>query len=104
MNIRVETVPVISMDELECELDLDRSQFQFYERDDYKEGYLWFNTDEDAILDLKQDLADYLDMIQERGEMWRIDHYEERLNNDIMLVEKLRDMGLDDGVLIYIWD
>ena len=55
MSIRVNMVPVIDYEEIECEFEKNIKEFEFYHRAEDNDGYFWVNTDEDAIADLENE-------------------------------------------------
>ena len=48
-NVRVNMVPVIDFDELECEFEIKKEEYSFYNRAVQYDGYFWFGTDEDDM-------------------------------------------------------
>ena len=60
--------------------------------------YEFFNTDVDALADLKNSIA--------IASEYSSEYYRKRLHRlqtDLKLLEKLRDMGYTEGVLICVW-
>lgn len=101
-NVRVNMVPVIDFDELECEFEKPKEEYMFYQRADHSEGYFWFGTDEDYEQYCVQEINEYLEAMEQRPENdfstcigW--------LQNDLELIHALRSIGYDDGVIIYVW-
>jgi hypothetical protein len=102
MDIRVNMIPVIDFEEIECAMDLKMEDFAFYRRADHSEGYFWINTDEDAIPDLEAEIEEEKELANKYG--YCVDEeFINHLKNDITLVSQLRAMGLTDSVLIYVW-
>lgn len=104
MSIPINMVPVIDYEEILCEMDKDSIQeFFFYRNSDNHDGYFWFNTDEDAIPYLEEQIDDE-HFYAEKYNNGEVDmDFINAVRNDIALVEKLCAMGYDDGVLIYVW-
>lgn len=101
-NVRVNMVPVVDFDEIECEFEKPKEEYMFYERADHSEGYFWFGTDEDEVAYIQQEINEYLEVAKLRPELdfslnitW--------LQNDLELIQALRSAGYDDGVIIYVW-
>lgn len=102
MSIRVDMVPVIDYEEIECEFEKNIDQFEFCHRAENSDGYFWVNTDEDAIADLENEKEDEIRLSQQYN--FEADAaYLARLDNEIELVKKMQEMGLNDGILIYVW-
>ena len=102
MDIRVNMVPVIDFEEIECALDLEIEDFAFYRRANHSEGYFWINTDEDVIPDLEAEIDEATELAKKCG-CCADKEFIGYLENDIALVSQLRAMGLTDSVLIYVW-
>ena len=101
-NVRVNMVPVVDFDEIECEFEKSKEEYMFYQRADYSDGYFWFGTDEDEVAYITQEINEYLQAMELRPELdfslnigW--------LQNDLELIQSLRAEGYDDGVIIYVW-
>ena len=101
-NVRVNMVPVVDFDEIECEFEKSKEEYMFYGCADHSDGYFWFGTDEDEIAYKQQEINEYLEVMELRPELdfslnigW--------LQNDLELIEALRAEGYDDGVIIYVW-
>lgn len=101
-NVRVNMIPVIDFDELECEFEKPKEEYMFYQCADHSEGYFWFGTDEDEIAYTQQEINEYLEVAKLRPELdfslniaW--------LQNELELINALRSAGYDDGVIIYVW-
>lgn len=101
-NVRVTNVPVIDFDELECEFEVKKEQYAFYNRADWYDGYFWFGTDVDDMAYCEQEIGEYLDTMKQHPD-WDYSEYIEHLQNDLELIKALREAGYDDGVIIYIW-
>lgn len=103
MSIRVNMVPVIDFEEIECEFEKNIQEFEFYHCAEDSDGYFWVNTDEDAIADLENEINDEIRLSYQYN--CEADAaYLARLDNEIELVKKMQEMGLNDGVLIYVWN
>lgn len=101
-NVRVNMIPTIDFDELECEFEKSKEEYMFYQCADHSEGYFWFGTDEDDEQYYIQEINEYLEAMELRPELdfslnigW--------LQNDLELIRALRAEGYDDGVIIYVW-
>lgn len=101
-NVRVNMVPVIDFDELECEFEHKKDEYAFYNRVDQYDGYFWVGTDEDDVQYLEDEIEEHLEAMKEHPD-WNYTEYIEHLRNDLELVNALRAAGYDDGVIIYIW-
>lgn len=101
-NVRITNVPVIDFDELQCEFEITKEQYAFYNRADQYDGYFWFGTDIDDIDYYEQEIGEYLDYMAKHPDM-DYSEYIEHLQNDLDLIKALREAGYDDGVIIYIW-
>ena len=101
-NVRVNMVPVVDFDEIECEFEKSKEEYMFYQRADHSEGYFWFGTDDDEVIYRKQEINEYLDAMEQRPEN-NFSLYIKWLQNDLELIEALRAEGYDDGVIIYVW-
>jgi hypothetical protein len=101
-NVRVTNVPVIDFDELECEFEIKKEEYSFYNRADQHEGYFWFGTDEDDIVYCEQEIEEYLETMKQRPD-WDYSDAVRHLQNDLDLIKALRKAGYIDGVIIYIW-
>lgn len=101
-NVRVNMVPVIDFDELECEFEKSKEEYMFYQRADHGEGYFWFGTDEDYEQYCVQEINEYLEEMEQRPEN-DFSTYIGWLQNDLELIQALRSAGYDDGVIIYVW-
>lgn len=103
MSIRVNMVPVIDYKEIECEFEKSIQEFEFYHCTEESDGYFWVNTDEDAIADLENEINDEIRCADEYN--FEADEaYLARIDNEINLIKKMQEMGLNDGVLIYVWN
>lgn len=60
--------------------------------------YEFFGTDVDALIDLKESIA-----IVSKSSNEYYKRRLHRLQTDLRLLEKLRDMGYTEGVLICVW-
>lgn len=97
-NVGFENVPVLDWDNIECEFGIPVTEYAFYQSADHFDGYLWLNTDEDAVEFLEQEIKEW----EEYGEEWT-----ENRNyfvNELELINALRSIGLDDGVIVYVWE
>ena len=101
-NVRINMVPVVDFDEIECEFGKSKEEYMFYERADHSEGYFWFGTDKDEVVYIQNEINEYLEVAKLRPELdfslniaW--------LQNDLELIQALRSAGYDDGVIIYVW-
>ena len=102
MSMRIDMIPVIDYEEIQNELEIEITDFDFYNQNDHSDGYFWFSTDEDAIIDLENAIEDEIAAEKQYG--WaRDEKYIQRINNDIKLVKLLQSLGYNDGVLIYVW-
>ena len=103
MSIRVNMVPVIDYEEIECEFEKNIKEFEFYHRAEESDGYFWVNTDEDAIADLENEKEDEI-RCADKYNYQADEAYLARIDNEINLVKKMQEMGLNDGILIYVWN
>ena len=103
MSIRVDMVPVIDFDEIENEFKVSINQFEFYHREDEDLGYFFLDTDCYAIEDREYEIEQEIECA-EKYEVEIDTAYIERVRNDIKLISLLREMGLTDGALIYVWN
>ena len=101
-NVRVNMVPVVDFDEIECEFEKPKEEYMFYNRADHDEGYFWFGTDEDEIAYVQEDINSYLETMAQHPE-YDFSDYIGYLQNDLELINALRSAGYDDGVIIYVW-
>jgi hypothetical protein len=103
MSIRVDMVPVIDYEEIECEFEKSIQEFEFYHCAEDSDGYFWVNTDEDAIADLEDEKENEI-RCADKYNYTVSKEYLERIDNDIRLIKLMQEMGLNDGVLIYVWN
>lgn len=101
-NVRVNMVPVIDFDELECEFEKPKEEYMFYQRADHSEGYFWFGTDEDCEQYYIQEINEYLEAMEQHPEN-DFSTYIGWLQNDLELLNMLRSAGYDEEVIIYVW-
>lgn len=101
-NVRITNVPVIDFDELQCEFEIPKEQYAFYNRADQYDGYFWFGTDIDDMDYCEQEISEYQKDMKVFPE-YDYSKYIEHLQNDLELIKALREAGYDDGVIIYIW-
>lgn len=101
-NVRVNMVPVIDFDELECEFELKKEEYHFYNCANHYDGYFWLGTDEDALLYLEQEIEELKEYMNNKP-VHDCSEQIKHLYNELELVKILREAGYDDGVLIYIW-
>lgn len=101
-NVRVNMIPVIDFDEIEREFEKPKEEYMFYLRADHDEGYFWLGTDEDCIFYIQENIDKYLEIMAQHPEY---DFSEDIgwFQNDLELINALRSIGYDDGVLIYVW-
>lgn len=103
MSIRVDMVPVIDFDEIENEFKVSINQFEFYHREDEDLGYFFLDTDRYAIEDKEYEIEQEIECSKKYNTELNT-AYIERVKNDIKLITFLREMGLTNGVLIYVWN
>ena len=101
-NVRVNMVPVVDFDEIECEFGKSKEEYMFYECADHSEGYFWFGTDEDEVAYIQEEINEYLEAMEQHPEN-DFSTYIGWLQNDFELINALRSAGYDDGVIIYVW-
>lgn len=101
-NVRVNMVPVVDFDEIECEFGKPKDEYMFYNRADHSEGYFWFGTDEDEVAYIQNEINEYLEAMEQHPEN-DFSTYIGWLQNDLELIQALRSAGYDDGVIIYVW-
>ena len=101
-NVRVTNVPVIDFDELECEFEVKKDQYAFYNRADQYDGYFWFGTDEDDIAYYEQEIEEFRKTMEQHPD-WDYSDAIRHFQNDLELIKALREAGYTDGVIIYIW-
>lgn len=99
--INVNMCPVVDFDEIEAELNISRDKYASLF--DVENGhYKWFGTDEDYLSYREEALNNELKFIKDYPEC-KDDLYITRLENDIMLTKKFREMGYEDGIIIFVW-
>lgn len=101
-NVRVNMVPVVDFDEIECEFEKSKEEYMFYQRADHSEGYFWFGTDADEVAYIQEEINEYLEAMEQHPEN-DFSTYIGWLQNDFELIQSLRSAGYDDGVIIYVW-
>lgn len=101
-NVRVNMMPVVDFDEIECEFGKPKDEYMFYNRADQYDGYFWFQTGEDAVQYCLQEINEYFEAMGQKPER-DFSPYISHLQNDLELIQALRSAGYDDGVIIYVW-
>lgn len=101
MSIRVDMVPVIDYEEIECKFGKSIKEFEFYHCAEDSDGYFWVNTNEYAIADLENEKENEI-CCADKYNYTVSKEYLKRIDNDISLIKLMREMGLNDGVLIYV--
>ena len=91
--IKVTIVPTINIEDVERELNVHMSDFEFTEMAE-NGSYVTLCLDDDAIEDLEDSIA------WEEGKDTR---RQQRLRNQLTLVHLLRDMDFKDYVLVSIF-
>ena len=91
--IKVNMVPVIDIEDIEEQLNVHMSDFEFTQLAEI-DGYVTLRLDDDAVEDLEDSIA------WERG---KDALRQQRLRNQLTLVNLLRNMGFKDYVLINIF-
>lgn len=90
--IKVTMAPVINIEDIEEQLDVHMSDFEFTQMAE-NGSYVTLYLDDDAIEDLEDSIA------WEEGKDTR---RQQRLRNQLTLVNLLRNMGFKDYVLVNI--
>lgn len=90
--MKVTYAPTVDIDDICAEMGMDMGDFNFVQ---YAENctYEVFNTDESAIVELKQSIATWEPINSRKTQ---------RLKNDLELLHKFRALGCTDYVLIYV--
>lgn len=96
MEIKMQ--PTVDIQEVCEELCCRVSDFSFAEMSE-NGVYEFFGTDIDALADLKNSIAIASEHSSELFYRKRL----HKLQTDLKLLEKLRDMGYTEGVLICVW-
>lgn len=91
--IKVTMAPTINIEDVERQLNVHMSDFEFTEMAE-NGSYVTLSLDDDAIEDLEDSIA------WEEGKNTR---RQQRLRNQLTLVHLLRDMGFKDYVLVSIF-
>ena len=101
-NVRVNMIPVIDFDELECEFGKPKEEYIFYNRAEQYDGYFWFGTDEDYEQHCVQEINECLEAMEQHPEN-NFSVWIDWLQNDLELIRALRAEGYNDGVILYVW-
>lgn len=91
--IKVTMAPTINIEDVERELNVHMSDFEFTEMAE-NGSYVTLCLDDDAIEDLEDSIA------WEEGKDTR---RQQKLHNQLTLVHLLRDMGFKDYVLVSVF-
>ena len=91
--IKVTMTPIINIEDVERQLNVHMSDFEFTEMAE-NGSYVTLCLDDDAIEDLEESIA---------WEEGKNIHRQQRLRNQLTLVHLLRDMGFKDYVLVSIF-
>lgn len=91
--IKVTMAPTIDIEDIEDQLNIDMSDFQFTQMAE-NGSYVTLCLGDDAIEDLEDGIA------WEEGKNAR---RQQRFRNELTLVHLLRDMGLKDYVLVHVY-
>lgn len=91
--IKVTMAPTINIEDVERQLNVNMSDFEFTEMAE-NGSYVTLCLDDDAIEDLEDSIA------WEEGKNAR---RQQRLRNQLTLVHLLRDMGFKDYVLVSVF-
>ena len=91
--MKITYAPTVDIDDICAEMGMDMGDFNFVQ---YTENctYEVFNTDESAIVELKQAITTWEPISPRKTQ---------RLKNDLELLYKLRALGCTNYVLIYIY-
>ena len=91
--MRINEMPVVSFDDIECHFDTCSTDYNFTECAE-NDSYIFFSLDEDA-LNARQEELDYYRTVQNENRA-------RKYANDIELQKYLNSRGYDDAILIYV--